>query len=495
MLGVFAAFLAILPVTYLVLRLAQGLDAALLELLRPRTLELLINTVLLVMSVSVTALAIGLFQAWFIVRTQLPWPGLFALLATVPLAIPSYVLALGYVSVFPWFSGFWASWLVLSLATSPYVFLSVAAALMRSDVASEEVARSLGLNSWSIFWKVTWPQLRTSTTASSLLVSLYVLAEFGGIAILRYDTFTRAIYNAYRSSFDRTAAAALAVVLVLITVLILLIERRFRTDYLSLRTSNAKRLRKTIKVMPLVVASLSIIGLLAVILPLGSLINWTVVGGRIFDFSLLVEALANSVLVSLAASVMIAMFGMAMAIWLVLHRQRLATLCEGIIWSNHALPALVIGLSLVFFGANSVGALYQSIWLLLIAYLILFLPNAMAAMVTPLSQVPMAMTEVSRSLGKNYGKTLRKVVLPIAQPGLVAAIALAMLTVVKELPATLLLRPTGTETLATRLWQATEELAYSQAAPYALTLVIIAGLPALALNASVRATYRGVSSQ
>lgn len=495
MLGVFAAFLAILPVTYLVMRLAQGLDAALLELLRPRTLELLINTVLLVMSVSVTALAIGVFQAWFIVRTQLPWPGLFALLATVPLAIPSYVLALGYVSVFPWFSGFWASWLVLSLATSPYVFLSVAAALMRSDVASEEVARSLGLNSWSIFWKVTWPQLRTSTTASSLLVSLYVLAEFGGIAILRYDTFTRAIYNAYRSSFDRTAAAALAVVLVVITVLILLIERRFRTDYLALKTSNAKRLRKTIKVMPLVVASLSIIGLLAVILPLGSLINWTVVGGGIFDFSLLVEALANSVLVSLAASVMIAVFGMAMAIWLVLHRQRLATLCEGIIWSNHALPALVIALSLVFFGANSVGVLYQSIWLLLIAYLILFLPNAMAAMVTPLSQVPMALTEVSRSLRKNYGKTLRKVVLPIAQPGLVAAIALAMLTVVKELPATLLLRPTGTETLATRLWQATEELAYSQAAPYALTLVIIAGLPALALNASVRATYRGVSSQ
>jgi iron(III) transport system permease protein len=102
---------------------------------------------------------------------------------------------------------------------------------------------------------------------------------------------------------------------------------------------------------------------------------------------------------------------------------------------------------------------------------------------------------VSRSLGDSYRKTLVKVVLPIASPGLIAAAALVMLTVLKELPATLLLRPTGVETLATRMWSATEELAYAQAAPYALVLVIIAGLPALALNASVRKTYSEVNDQ
>jgi iron(III) transport system permease protein len=192
---------------------------------------------------------------------------------------------------------------------------------------------------------------------------------------------------------------------------------------------------------------------------------------------------------------LIALFGLATAIWLVFHRQRLVMILEATIWSNHALPALVVGLSLVYFGANVTGLLYQSIWLLLIGYLILFLPNALAAMSTPLSQVPASLTEVSRSLGKSYQQILRKVVMPIASPGLLAAIALAMLTVIKELPATLLLRPTGIETLATRMWQATEDLAYSQAAPYALALVIIAGLPALALNASVRRTYYEVNQK
>ena len=96
-------------------------------------------------------------------------------------------------------------------------------------------------------------------------------------------------------------------------------------------------------------------------------------------------------------------------------------------------------------------------------------------------------------MGESYRSTLKKVILPIASPGLIAAVALVALTVLKELPATLLLRPTGTDTLATRMWQATEDLAYSQAAPYALALVIIAGLPALSLNASVRKTYREVN--
>lgn len=484
-----------MPVGYLLLRLSEGIEAAAVELFRLRTLELLVNTGLLVASVSATALAIGVFQAWFIFRTKLPGAPGFAVLATAPLAIPSYVLALGYISIFPWFSGFWASWLILSLATAPYVFLAVSAALMRSDVAGEEVARSLGLTGWAVFWKVTWPQIRTSATASTLLVALYVLAEFGAIAILRYDTFTRAIYNAYRSSFDRTAAAALAVILVVLAILILLLERRFRGGYVALGPSNAKRLRQPTKLMPAIVLTLGLVGFLAAVLPLVALGNRALIGRSEFEFSVLLEALSNSALVSVAASLLIALFGLATAIWLVFHRQRLVMILEATIWSNHALPALVVGLSLVYFGANVTGLLYQSIWLLLIGYLILFLPNALAAMSTPLSQVPASLTEVSRSLGKSYQQILRRVVMPIASPGLLAAIALAMLTVIKELPATLLLRPTGIETLATRMWQATEDLAYSQAAPYALALVIIAGLPALALNASVRRTYSEVNQK
>ena len=495
-LGVFAALLAIVPLGYLFLRLAEGMDAAYAELARPRTLELLGNTVLLVVSVSLTALLVGVMQAWFVVRTNLRYPGFYAVVATVPLAIPSYVLALGYASIFPWFSGFWASWLVLSMATAPYVFLAVSAALLRVDVAAEEVGRTLGLSGLRVFSRITWPQIRTSATAAVLLVALYVLSEFGAIALLRFDTFTRAIYNAYRSSFDRTAAASLALVLVALTLLILLFERRFRGDYLLQRPANPRRLRQDLGSMQTpVTLLLALFGLLGAGLPLAALVNWTMIGSSATDFGKLLTAMFSSVAIAALAAIAVSVFALAVGIWVVLHRNKLGSFVEGVLWSNHALPALVVGLALVFFGANVTPWIYQSIWLLLIAYLILFLPLGLAAMGTPLAQVPKSLGEVSRSLGDSYRRTLVRVVLPIASPGLIAAAALVMLTVLKELPATLLLRPTGVETLATRMWSATEELAYAQAAPYALVLVIIAGLPALALNASVRKTYSEVNYQ
>ena len=154
----------------------------------------------------------------------------------------------------------------------------------------------------------------------------------------------------------------------------------------------------------------------------------------------------------------------------------------------------MVGLALVFFGANVTPWIYQTSWLLLIAYLILFLPNALAGLATPIAQVPVLLEEVSQSLGVPANKSMVRVVLPIALPGIVAAVSLVGLTVLKELPATLLLRPSSLNTLATRLWGATEDLAYSQAAPYALLLVIIAGLPALALNLQARRALSEVRS-
>ncbi|MEL0291977.1 MAG: ABC transporter permease subunit, partial [Aquiluna sp.] len=240
-LGVVAALASLLPIGYLLLRLAEGFEAALAELLRTRTLELLWNTISLTLSVSLTALAIGILQAWLTVRTNLALAPVFAVLATLPLAIPSYVLALGYLSIFPWFSGFWAAWLTLSLATAPYVFLAVSAALISSNFAAEEVARSLGKNRLQVFWSVSWPQIRPAALASGLLVALYTLSEFGAIALLRFDTFTRAIYNAYRGSFDRTSAAALALVLVALTLIVIYFERRYRGDRWSAPSSSGRR--------------------------------------------------------------------------------------------------------------------------------------------------------------------------------------------------------------------------------------------------------------
>ena len=486
-LGVCAALLALVPIGYLGLRLVEGFDKAVAEILRFRTLELLGNTFLLVVSVSLGALVLGFIQAWLTTRSNIFLAPVFAVIATLPLAIPSYVLALGYISVFPNFSGFFASWLVLTLATSPFVFLAVSAALVRVDTASEEVARTLGLGRLAVLRKITWPQVRPAATASVLLVALYTLSEFGAIALLRYDTFTRAIYNAYRGSFDRTSAAALAVVLVLITLVVIWFERRYRGDYLENRPALGKRLRVDIGGLRFVAAALLVtVGVFSVFLPVFSLISWSIEGLGVIDFIIVINALSASVSLAVLAGLLIGVFATALAIWNVRYRSKWSEFFEGASWATHAIPAVVVGLALVFFGANVTPWIYQTTVMLLIAYLILFLPNALAAIATPIAQVSRNLEEVSQSLGTPANRTIMKVVLPIAWPGILAGMALASLAVLKELPATLLLRPTEINTLATRLWSATEDLAYSSAAPYALMLVIIAGLPALALNARAR---------
>lgn len=491
--GVMAGAAALIPLGYLLLRLGAGSEKAVAELLRPRTLELLFNTTLLVVSVTLTALVIGFLQAWLTTRTNLGFGALFAVLATLPLAIPSYVMAFSFTAAFPFFSGFWASWLVMSLATSPYVFLAVSAALVRTDASSEEVARTLGLTKWQVLLRVTWPQVRPAATAASLLVALYTLSEFGAIAILRFDTFTRAIYNAYRLSFDRTAAAALAVVLVMITLLVIWFERRYRGDYLTVSPANQKRVRISLgKTKPLAVTGLVIIAVGAAGIPLYSLINWSIIGSSTADITQILEALLGSVSLAVIAGVVITVFALAVALWVVRYPTRPGKIVEVSVWANHALPAIVVALALIFVGANLVPDLYQTTTLLVFAYLILFLPNALGAMATPIAQVPRSLEDVANSLGVKGNRSIYKVVLPIAAPGILAGAALVALTVLKELPATLLLRPTGTETLAVRLWSATEELAFAQAAPYALLLVVLGGLPALALNRAARKTLSEV---
>ncbi len=492
-LGVVAALASLLPIGYLLLRLAEGFEAALAELLRIRTLELLWNTISLTLSVSLTALAIGILQAWLTVRTNLALAPVFAVLATLPLAIPSYVLALGYLSIFPWFSGFWAAWLTLSLATAPYVFLAVSAALISSNFAAEEVARSLGKNRLQVFWSVSWPQIRPAALASGLLVALYTLSEFGAIALLRFDTFTRAIYNAYRGSFDRTSAAALALVLVALTLIVIYFERRYRGDRWSAPSSSGRRRLIDLGGLKLPsLMALSLLGLAGAGLPIVSLIGWSL-NQRAFDLLRLGELVVSSLLVALAAGVIIGIFALAISVWNLRFQSRLSGVVDLTAWTAHALPAVVVALALVFFGANLLPGIYQTIWLLLLAYLILFLPNALGLVGTPIALVPRSIEEVARSQGLSKNAALGKVVLPIAAPGIIAGIALASLTVLKELPATLLLRPNELDTLATELWQATEVLAYGQAAPYALALIIIAGVPALFLNAQARKLISEVS--
>ncbi|MGH3930249.1 MAG: ABC transporter permease, partial [Pseudonocardiaceae bacterium] len=224
-----AAAIALLPLVYLAVRASErGLGTVVEVLVRDRTVALVLRSLALAGSVTVVCLVLGISLAGLIVRTRLPARRAWGVLVALPLAVPSYVAAFAWLSMFPRFGGFLGSTLVLSLCCYPYVYLPVAAALARIDPAHEEVSRSLGAGSLRTFLSVTVRQVRPAAAGGALLVALYVLSDFGAVAMLRYDVFTRVIYTSYRSSFDLTPAAVLGCVLVVLTVLIVWGENRTR---------------------------------------------------------------------------------------------------------------------------------------------------------------------------------------------------------------------------------------------------------------------------
>ena len=486
--AVVAVLLSLIPFGYLLVRVfGAGFESFIESIERTRTLELLANSLLLAIAVSLSAMLIGTLQAWIAVRSNLPGRKAFAVLAALPLAIPSYVAAYSWVAVIPGFSGFFAAWLLLTVGTAPLVYLSVSAALARFDSATEEVASSLGAGKFAVLRKVTWPNIKGATFSGGLLSALYVLSDFGAVSIVRYDTFTRAIYNAYRASFDRNLAATLALILVAVTVLVLIVESRSRGRK-PLGTVIANRLNRIdlrIWKLPLV-ALLTGIASVSLVVPLASLTRWSIVGLPDTDWQEVSEALFSSIYLSVSGGMLTALLAVAIALIVVRFKTRLGFVLERSVWLTHATPGIVVALSLVYFSNQVAPWIYQTLFLVLIAYVALFLPNALSAISIPLSQSPTSLDEVSASLGLTKLQTLRRVVLPIAGPGIFAATTLVILTVLKELPATLLLRPTGVETLATRLWTETGVAAFSTAAPYALLLVLLAGIPAWLLNRAIR---------
>ncbi len=486
--AVVAVLLSLIPFGYLLVRVfGAGFDSFVESIERTRTLELLANSLLLAIAVSLSAMLIGTLQAWIAVRSNLPGRKAFAVLAALPLAIPSYVAAYSWVAVIPGFGGFFAAWLLLTVGTAPLVYLSVSAALARFDSATEEVASSLGAGKFAVLRKVTWPNIKGATFSGGLLSALYVLSDFGAVSIVRYDTFTRAIYNAYRASFDRNLAATLALILVAVTVLVLVVESRSRGRK-PIGTVIANRLNRIdLRVWKLpLVALLTGIASVSLVVPLASLTRWSIVGLPDTDWREVYEALFSSIHLSVSGGMLTALLAVAIALVVVRFKTRLGFVLERSVWLTHATPGIVVALSLVYFSNQVAPWIYQTLFLVLIAYVALFLPNALSAISIPLSQSPTSLDEVSASLGLTKLQTLRRVVLPIAGPGIFAATTLVILTVLKELPATLLLRPTGVETLATRLWTETGVAAFSTAAPYALLLVLLAGIPAWLLNRAIR---------
>ncbi len=489
------AGLCLLPLVYLVVRSLQTGSAMIGILTAPATLRIFFNTLLLVIAVSASSALIGGLLAWLTVRTDLPWRRFWGSVTCLPLVLPSYVGAFALIAALgptgalqrwlaplgvarlPSLYGFPGAWLALTLFSYPYVQLSVRAALRGLDPSLEEAARSLGMSGPRVLLAVVFPHLRPAFAAGTLLVALYTLSDFGAVSLLQFNAFTRAIHVHYTSALDRGGAAVLALLLVAFTFGILAVEYRLRGRARYYRSS-AGSLRRA-RLAPLgawkipAIAFCVLLSFLALGLPVLVTGYWLLQGGTAATHATPTAMLAfNSLFVSAAASVLCVLAGLPIVIHAVRHPSPAGRWSERSAYIGHALPGIVVALSLVFFGARYAPVLYQTLFMLLLAYLVLFLPLAIGCLRATLLQISPRLEEASRTLGMTSRQTFRSVTLPLLRPGLLTGAALVFLTCMKELPATLLLGPTGFHTLATRIWGATEEAFFARAAAPALLLVL-----------------------
>jgi iron(III) transport system permease protein len=476
------------PLVFVVMQAGQsGWESARRLLGRPLITTLVWHTLELTVTVTAATLAIGFCAAFLTQRTDIPCRRAFTVLLAMPLAVPEFVHGYCWVSLFPSVRGFWGAVLVMTTSLYPLVFLPVAAMLRRSDAATEEVARSLGHSRWRVLWRVTLPQTRPALAGGALLVSLYLLGEYGAFAMVRYTTFATAIYTQFETSFDTVSASVLALVLIVLAVLVIGAEAgagRHRGRGRVVREGASARPADP---LPLGLGKIpAVIGLAALVgttlgIPVYALGYWLAKGSSsTLPSASIWSATATTAGYALITAAVATAAAVPVALLAWRHPGHVAFGIVRLAYLTRALPGIAVALAVVFFAIRYAQPWYQQPPMLVAGYVVLFFPLALTAVRASLAHVPHGVEDVARSLGRRRLVVLVRVTLPLIAPGLAASFAMVALTASTELTATLLLHPTGTETLATRFWSYTTGLAYGAAAPYA-TMMTVLSVPAVVL--------------
>lgn len=463
-------------------------------------LSLIGRTMLLATLATLWAMILGLPPAWILTRTDLPGRRILQAVGVLPLAIPPYIGAFTYITLLGpvgWINaayqamsgsgpivniyGLWGGALVLGLFTYPYILLIVGSALKGGDPALEEAARAAGLRPVGIFLRVTLPLLRPSLLAGALLVFLYALSDFGAVSLLRVDTFTTEIFHQLNTRFDQRNAAVLSAILVLLTAVVLMAQRKSlgRRSFVQ-RRSGARP--PTIyplgrwKVPALCCSYLVLSG--SVFLPVALLLYQT--GSPIGLLHTLIAGhrfLWNSFWTAAVTATVASGLGLFVA-YLTQRRKGLAgLLLTSATQLGYAIPGTVLGLSLILLYNAYLPWIYGTAVMVILGYLLRFLPQAVQGSTAALIQVNPNLEEAARSLGRSTWQALREVTVPLIRPGIAAGWMLVFISSMKELAATLLLRPAGFDTLPVRIWIASIEVDYAGAAATSLILIAITALP------------------
>lgn len=499
------AALVLAPLIYVAASALSADLAVWRRLWATRIPELLANTVSLAGTVAALTLVLGVSTAWVVTRFDFAGRRLWEIALVLPLAMPTYVLAYVY-NYLLGFGGpveqlwqtvagsqarifspqsFWGASLVMTLDTFPFVYLLTRGALLNVNVSFEEAARTCGMSRPRTLFSVTLPLIRPSIAAGVALVILYVISDFGAVSLLRYQTLTYAVFQQMTGRSDNTAASILSVLLVALALIFLLTERWFRHRSRFYQTAGRYRTPDRIpcagpKALVLTTYLAAVVGA-SFALPASLLVLWSLspealatLDGRFLGF------IWNSAFLSGLAATAGVLMGLPLAYLASRRPSWLSLGCLQAAYAGYVLPGPVAALAVLVLFLHTVPFLYGTAVVLVAAYVLHFLPAGLQSLEPSLQQITPNLEEAARTLGLGVQETWRRVTLPLMRNGFIAAWVLMFLQAIKELPATLLLRPVGFDTLAVRVWLEASEEYYQLAAPSAL-LIVVVGLPALAL--------------
>jgi len=513
------ALLVLLPLSVLMFswhEVDQQIWAHLWQTQLPRLLG---NTLVLVLGVGVGVTLLGVSLAWLTSLCEFPGRRWLDWALMLPFAIPAYVLAFVFVGLldfagplqtllrewfgsdvrFPRVRSTGGVIIVLVLVFYPYVYLLARNAFLAQGKGLMEAARVLGLSPWRAFWRVALPMARPAIGAGLALAIMETLADFGAVSVFNFDTFTTAIYKTWYSFYSLTSATQLASLLLLAVMLVLYGERRARG---AVRPVNERPRGKALYHLKggQALAASAWCGLVfacGFVIPVLQLIVWFWQRGR-FDLD---ERYSALILHTLYLGAMAALITVSVALLLAFARRmaptRLMRSTVGVANLGYALPGsmLAVAIMLAFSYLDRELVIPLSSWLggagkpillgslsaLLLAYMIRFMAVAYGPLENSLARIRPSLPEASRSLGVGGVGLFFKVYLPLLVPGALSAALLVFVDVLKEMPATLLMRPFGWDTLSVRVFEMTSEGEWARAALPALTLVLVGLLPVILL--------------